>query len=303
MELIHPARFLFNAGSTPKAWNRKMLEDSHFKVLKFEQKSSDIFPDTDIKGGVCVTYHDERKDFGAIETFCPYEELNSIKNKITAFLGFESFQKIVYSRTIYRLTDTMHKEHPEAITMQSKGHPYDMSTNIFSVLSHLFYDSKPDNGKEYIRIFGREGRERKYKWIRKDYVNSPENFSKYKIFVPKANGSGTMGEVITMPVIGEPEIGHAESFMSIGCFDYLEETENCLKYIKSKFARCLLDILKVTPDNPPDKWKYVPLQDFTNSSDIDWSKSIYDIDRQLYRKYGLSEAEIAFIETHVKEMA
>lgn len=197
----------------------------------------------------------------------------------------------------------MHKEHPEAITMQSKGHPYDMSTNIFSVLSHLFYDSKPDNGKEYIRIFGREGRERKYKWIRKDYVNSPENFSKYKIFVPKANGSGTMGEVITMPVIGEPEIGHAESFMSIGCFDYLEETENCLKYIKSKFARCLLDILKVTPDNPPDKWKYVPLQDFTNSSDIDWSKSIYDIDRQLYRKYGLSEAEITFIETHVKEMA
>lgn len=50
VELIHPARFLFNAGSTPKAWNRKMLEDSHFKVLKFEQKSSDIFPDTDIKG-------------------------------------------------------------------------------------------------------------------------------------------------------------------------------------------------------------------------------------------------------------
>ena len=302
VELIHPARFLFDAGSTPKAWNKKMLNDKHFKVLSFESKSSNVFPNTDIKGGVCVTYHDDTQEFGAIEIFLPYEELNSIKKKITAVPHFASFQTIVYSRTIYRLTDTMHKEHPEAITMQSKGHPYDMSTNIFSVLPQVFYDIKPNDGKEYIQIFGREGTERKYKWIRKDYVNTPENLYKYKIFVPKANGSGAIGEVITTPVIGQPVIGHAESFMSIGCFDSLEESENCLKYVKSKFARCMLGILKVTPDNPPDKWKYVPLQDFTSSSDIDWSKSIHEIDLQLYRKYGLDEKEIEFIETHVKEM-
>ena len=47
----------------------------------------------------------------------------------------------------------------------------------------------------------------------------------------------------------------------------------------------------------------IPLQDFTNHSDIDWSKSIHEIDQQLYRKYGLDEKEIDFIETHVKEMA
>lgn len=46
----------------------------------------------------------------------------------------------------------------------------------------------------------------------------------------------------------------------------------------------------------------VPLQDFTTSSDIDWSKSIAEIDRQLYAKYGLDENEINFIETKVKEM-
>lgn len=303
VELIHPARFLFNAGSTPKAWNRKMLADSHFKVLDFEAKSSNVFPNTDIKGGVCITYHDSTQEFGAIEIFLSYEELNGIKKKVTAFSTFDSFQQIVYSRTIYRLTDTMHKEHPEAITMQSKGHPYDMSTNIFSVLPMLFHDTKPDDGKDYIQIFGREGTARKYKWIRKDYVNTPENLYKYKIFVPKANGSGAIGEVITTPVIGQPVIGHAESFMSIGSFDSSAEAENCLKYIKSKFARCLLGILKVTPDNPPDKWKYVPMQDFTTSSDIDWSKSIHEIDLQLYRKYGLDEKEIEFIEAHVKEMA
>lgn len=76
-----------------------------------------------------------------------------------------------------------------------------------------------------------------------------------------------------------------------------------MKYILSKFARILLGILKVTQGNKPETWSYVRLQDFTAHSDIDWSKSVAEIDRQLYRKYDLTADEIEFIETHVKEMA
>ena len=65
----------------------------------------------------------------------------------------------------------------------------------------------------------------------------------------------------------------------------------------------MLDVLKTTQDITGDKFKYVPLQDFTSSSDINWSKSIHEIDLQLYQKYGLDKKEIDFIETHVKEMA
>ena len=64
----------------------------------------------------------------------------------------------------------------------------------------------------------------------------------------------------------------------------------------------MLGVLKVTQNGKKPVWKYVPLQDFTAASDIDWSKSIPEIDRQLYAKYGLDDAEIEFIETHVKEM-
>lgn len=64
----------------------------------------------------------------------------------------------------------------------------------------------------------------------------------------------------------------------------------------------MLGILKITQHNPASTWKYVPLQDFTPNSDIDWSQSVADIDRQLYAKYGLNDEEIAFIESHVKEM-
>ena len=76
-----------------------------------------------------------------------------------------------------------------------------------------------------------------------------------------------------------------------------------MKYIKTKFARVLLGVLKTTQDITPEKWNCVPLQDFTTSSDINWSASIPDIDKQLYKKYNLSDEEINFIETKVKEMA
>ncbi len=76
-----------------------------------------------------------------------------------------------------------------------------------------------------------------------------------------------------------------------------------MRYVKTKFARALLGVLKVTQDNDRGVWTLIPLQDFTAKSDIDWSKSVRDIDRQLYCKYGLDEKEIAFIESHVKEMA
>ena len=111
-----------------------------------------------------------------------------------------------------------------------------------------------------------------------------------------------MGEVLSTPLIGQPLIGHTQTFISIGKFENESEAKAAFKYIKSKFARALLGILKITQHNPPDKWKYVPLQDFTEHSDIDWTKSVAEIDKQLYAKYGLDETEINFIETHVKEM-
>lgn len=120
--------------------------------------------------------------------------------------------------------------------------------------------------------------------------------------LPKSNGSGALGEVLSTPLIGQPLIGHTQTFISVGRFEDRQQAENCLKYIKSKYSRTLLGVLKITQDNPPEKWKYVPLQDFTPNSDIDWSQSVADIDRQLYAKYGLDDEEIQFIESHVKEM-
>lgn len=302
VEMIHPARFLFNAGSTPKAWNKKMLGDEHFKIMEYEADSSRIFPNTDIKGGIVISYHDETKKYGAIEIFTKYKELNTILHKVIQDIAFISFSNIVITRTAYRLTDKMHEEHPEALSQLSSGHAYDMSTNIFERLPQIFYDEKPNDGAEYIKILGREKNERVYKYIKREYVNDVINLDKYKILIPKANGIGAFGEVISAPVIQGKGIGHTETFLSIGIFDNIQEAQNAYKYIKSKFARALLGVLKTTQDITPDKWANVPMQDFTDKSDIDWSVSIANIDKQLYKKYRLSEKEIAFIENNVKEM-
>lgn len=301
VSLITPARYLFKAGKTPKDWNEKMLNDEHFKVVFYEQDSSKLFPDTDIKGGLAITYRDANKNFGKIGFFTNYKELNGILEKVRKS-NFKTLADLVYAPESYRLTKKLHEEHPEIKSKLSKGHDFDVTSNIFSKLNELFTNEKPNDGNDYIQIFGLEGSNRVYKYIRNDYIVPHDNLMKYKVFVPKSNGSGAIGEVLSTPLIGQPLIGHTQTFISIGSFDTEYEANSLLKYLKTKFARTMLGTLKVTQDNKKATWLNVPLQDFTANSDIDWSKSIPEIDKQLYKKYGLSKEEIAFIESKVKEM-
>lgn len=142
--MIHPARFLFNAGATPKQRNERMLQDTHLKVLYFEQDSSKVFSNTDIKGGVAITYHDYERDFGAIETFTVYKDLNDILHKVMADKDFVGFNTIVYGRNIYRFTDKLHSDYPNIINKLSKGHAYDLSSNVFEKIPEIFNDDSND---------------------------------------------------------------------------------------------------------------------------------------------------------------
>lgn len=93
-----------------------------------------------------------------------------------------------------------------------------------------------------------------------------------------------------------------ESYLLLDVFDNRDEAENLKKYIKTQFVRFLLGSILITQNIVRDKFRFVPLQDFTENSDIDWSKSIEEIDRQLYKKYELDQPEIDFIEKMIKPM-
>ena len=200
------------------------------------------------------------------------------------------------------ISEKLYKDHPEyRAVIGSEGRDKRFRNNIFEKVS-VFTEERQNKGD--IRVLGVCKNKRVWMYIPEKYVETEhENLKNWKVLVARVNGSGNLGEVLSTPVIEAPNEGYTQTFIGIGCFKVETEAQNALKYIKSKFCRTMLGILKITQDNNRDTWRMVPLQDFTAHSDIDWSKSVAEIDQQLYRKYDLTADEIEFIETHVKEMA
>ena len=305
VELVTPGRFLFNAGATPANWNKKMLEDKHFKVLDYQSDAKKVFSSIELPGGVVISYRDVTTVFGSIKHFSQFEVLKKIGDKMLK-MEKEFLPSIMYSQNKFNL-DNLYRDYPELKQqLGSEGRDKRFRQIIMERFPQLFTET---SGEHKLRTLGLIRRERSYRYIDLKYVEEDEHIPLYKVFVPFSNGaSGTLSEddsarLISRPVIGNPYDGITQTFIGVGGFETLFEAEACLKYIKSKFARALLGLLKVTQGNKPETWAFVPLQNFTKKSDLDWSKSIKEIDQQLYKKYGLTEEEIAFIEGKVKEMA
>lgn len=300
VELITPARFLFNAGQTPKAWNDKMLNDEHFKVLEYESDAAKVFSNTEIKGGVAITIRDERKKYGAIKLFASHDKLNSIVRTIFAkHKDGKYLDSVISSRGCYRTTERFFIDFPFASSRLGAGTGNMIASNFFEKIPEACSDNYCDDS---YGMLSRVNNKRTICYIKKYYVQPNEFIDGYNVACPKSNGNGFFGEVLTSTEILKPKQGSTDTFISIGSFGTLYEAESLQKYIKTKFLRALLGVKKVTQDNPKAVWDMIPLQDFTPSSDIDWSLSISQINKQLYMKYGLSEEEIDFIETNVKEM-
>lgn len=295
VSLITPARYLFNAGFTSKKWNEKALNSPHMKIIWYRPTTADVFPNVDVKGGVSVMYYDAQEDYGGIKLFTAYPELDKIASKVEA-VGQRSLTEIIYTNASYKFKDVF----PQEYSSFKKQLPDNMiGTTVFEKYPKYFRKERREGD---FGFYGRLNGRRCFRYIDKQLIEDHPNLNKYKVFVPKSNGSGAIGEVLSTPLIGEPLIGGTQTFISIGAFDSRSEAEACLKYIKTKFARTMLSILKATQHNPKDTWRLVPLQDFTSGSDIDWSQSVAEIDCQLYKKYALTPDEIAFIEEKVSPM-
>jgi len=257
---------------------------------------------------VAVTLRNSKETFGPIGTFAIFAELNSILQKVAAS-STRSISNILHSNTSYKYSKHLLADNPHFDSRISGGSRRYASSAVFDVLPEIFFSLKPDDG-DYIRMLGRQNNERTYKYVLRRYFASHPSLDRYKVFVPSSNGaSGKLNiedsaRIISKPVLGEPGEGATETFITLGAFDTKIDAENLLRYVKTKFARVMLGALKVTQGNKTKHvWSKVPLQDFAQTSDIDWSRSIAEIDQQLYAKYGLDQHEIDFIETRVKEMA
>ena len=296
---ITPGRFLFRAGKTPEAWNEKILNDNHFKVVWYESDTEKIFPNVEIKGGVTVTMRDANKNYGKIVTYTVHDELNEILKKVVSHENFSTIMDIIYHQNKFDL-NSLYERYPNCRELVgSNGKEKRFTT---SILSQLPIFREVGNTDSDIKVLGIIDNNRVIRYVEKDLIEDHDNIFKFKVFVAYSNGSGKFGEILSTPIVAIPGDGHTQSFISFGAFDTEKEAESALKYIKTKFVRTMLAVLKVTQHNGKDAWEYVPNQDFSANSDIDWSKSIKDIDTQLYSKYGLTSKEIKFIENNVTAM-
>ena len=299
VSLITPGRFLFRAGQTQKEWNEKMLSNEHFKVVKYFSDSRSVFDSVDIKGGVVISLFNRNENYGEIGVFTPQEELDSILQKVSSFTE-PSFSELVSSQGIYRFLNSTLEQYPEILRKSGKGTGNKIISKIIDQIPSVFTD-KADPNKKCISIFGKVTSGRIVKYIARDLIENNEYIDTYNVLVPESNGTGAY-DVFSTPVIAQPGLGFTDTFLGIGCFQNEAEAKSVLKYVKTKFLRTLVGIKKATQHNPKSVWEYVPMQDFTKSSDIDWSKSIDNIDNQLFAKYHLTEEEVKFIEEQVKPM-
>ncbi|EFM25884.1 hypothetical protein HMPREF9225_0428 [Peptoniphilus duerdenii ATCC BAA-1640] len=207
---------------------------------------------------------------------------------------------IILKGVPYKFSKNIKKDYKNYKDIINKS--FDLRTNIFDNLENIIFFKDTNLVDNPIKIYGLLNQKRCSLFVNSEYIIKPDNFSSYRLLIPKAVGTGKFGEQFPDMILANPNEGHTQSFLSIGSFVSKAEALNLEKYIKTKFCRALLSILKVTQDITPSKWKYVPLQVFTKNSDIDWSKSIHEIDEQLYKKYGLTDEEIEFIEEKVQEM-
>ncbi|MGE3193787.1 MAG: Eco57I restriction-modification methylase domain-containing protein [Microbacteriaceae bacterium] len=300
--LITPARFLSNAGQTPKAWNQKVLSDEHLKIALFAPQSSAIFPGTLIDGGIVVTYRDASAVIGPIGR-------NSHMDDVARALVDRVVPQI---RTPMSSIITEHpcswnpkvfSDHPELRGRIPESSGLRLKTNTFERMVEVCLEATSGEQDEYVRVLGLVRRQRAERWIRRDYLVTPPVVDKFKVILAAADGAAVKsGRVIGSPSVEAPGTGFTQTFMAIGLFESASEADAAAKFVKTKFARAMLSTLKTTQHNSAVKWQHVPNQDFTRKSDIDWSKTTAEIDQQLYAKYGLDEMEIAFIESRVKPM-
>lgn len=289
ISLIMPSRW-YAGGRGLDEFRSEMMNDTHLAKLHDYELSKDLFPTVDIAGGLC-TYLWDRNHNDA----CVITNNNAIRD-VVAKRFLNQFDTLIRSNAAIPILEKIVK------TSTSFLNSLVLSINPFGFRTYFRGSDKGD-----ISILTSKG------WAkvnRTEITKGMEYVDMYKIivgrFVP-SNGEmsvkpGDGYRVLTEPQILSPQQINTETYIDTAVFSTQEEAVNYKKYLCSKFARYLLRQGVTSVNVTRECFAFVPIQDFTNQSDIDWNKPIPEIDQQLYAKYNLSEDEIAFIEKMIKPM-
>lgn len=300
ISMIMPARW-YTGGKGLDSFRDEVLHDRRFAVLHDFVRSGMCFSNVEIKGGICYFLWDSRHD-GKCSIY--RHEETGITHSVRDLTEDGENIHVRYFELL-SIKNKVFSDHPnnfESIVSSMK--PYGLRGDVFQDIAkyHLpALHTEPVAGG--YRILGLSRLKREYRYIPSDYPLPKTNMlHDYKVFVTRNYGVGSFGDLPSAPVVAEPGELCTETFVQVGPFRTRSEAEHALTYLRTRFFRALVSLRKQDQGASKAVYRYVPLQDFTENSDIDWTATVDGIDAYLFRKYSLTPAEIRFIESHVAKV-
>ncbi len=277
--MIIPARW-YAGGKDVNSFRDIMLNDDRIKCIHDYPDASECFPGVEIKGGVCYfLWNRDYKGDVTVHTHKNGEETSIMKRALLE-PGCETF--IRQNEAISILHKVIVKKE---LCFDTKVHP----AMTFGIRTFVKDFDSPTPKPEFIKVYA----QKKIGYIRRGNIPSGEQYiDKWKIIIPEAIGTGEMGKDRLKPIISEPQSINTETYIMNGPYSSKDETENVISYINTKFFHFLLGLKKITQHTTQKVYSLIPLQDFSKP----WT------DEELYKKYNLTDEEIAFIESIIRPM-
>lgn len=301
--MIMPTRW-FAGGKGLDTFRSQMLNDIHISELHDFLKPDLIFQNINLRGGICYFHWDKGYDnsidltkvFTYKDDLIPKINERSLKTEDSDILIRHSVAIEIIKKINSTPGFTSFENHI------SPRRPFDIDANI--VKNTKKYRSDKKGLKNPVICFGK-GKQTGF-LEREEIAKNTEWIDRFKVFTPRANNIGTeLNDDNLNSFVGNPNTICTESYLVIGVDLELNQSSatNLCKYLTTKFARFQHSLGKASQDATSKTFRFVPTQNFTSESDIDWSKSTQEIDKQLYAKYKLTNEEIEFIESMIKPMA
>ena len=280
LTMIIPARW-YAGGKGLDTFRNSMLQDKKIKILHDYPVSSDCFPGVQVEGGVCYFLWD--KDYCGNCSVITHNGDKIVSVADRPLLEEDSQTFIRYNEAI-SILDKVKKFNEQTFdTIVSSRKPFGLTSTFNSFLDKPQIDS--------IKVFANK----KTGYVDEISISTNKEWlDKHKVYISYAYGMGDTFpvQVINRPFLGAPHTACTETYLVIGPFESELIANNVITYIKTKFFRFLVLLLKNTQHATSKVYKFVPMQDF--------SKPLTD--EFLYDKYNLSPEEINFIESMIRPM-
>lgn len=280
LSMIIPARW-YGGGRGLDGFRSAMIGDKHIRVLHDFLNASDCFrTGVEIKGGVCYFLWD-RDNEGMCRIFT--HNGNSVREQSARYLKEKDSDVFIrYSEGVSVYHKILTFKEKTMDTLVSSQKPFGLRT---------FVRGTQTKTQDSVVLFERGGRsylDRNEVVIHRNWIDKP------KVYISAAYNAGDTypHQILGKPIIGDSGSCCTETYVVIGPFDSTAESENVVSYIKTKLFRFLVMLKKSSQHAASQVYSFVPLQDFSHP----WT------DEMLYKKYGLDDNEIAFIESMIRPM-